>query len=190
MLGLQVCAVTCSFSLCLLSHFLCQSHAVSYLLIAVALQYKTSNLASVPPALLSLPRIAFGVLGYRCFHVIGFTLNLRISFGSGAMWTILILPVQEQGYCLTFLVAETKIPNTQVKGGGKVYLAHSLRRFQSAVSWPLGRMAQQKGVAEEKQLMTEQGSRRQRGRAAAVAAVVAAAPAVSRPFCFTQAPHP
>lgn len=45
---------------------------------------------------------------------------------------------------VTFNIAETKYPALRVKGG-KAYLAHSLWRFQSIVSWLQARMAHGKG---------------------------------------------
>ena len=90
--------------------FLCQHHTV---LMTVALQYNLKSGRLIPPAPFFLLKTALAIWGLLCFHMncvifcsssvknaignlVGIALNLQSAFGSIVIFTIVILPTQEQ----------------------------------------------------------------------------------------------
>ena len=91
--------------------FLCQYHTV---LMTAALQYSLKSGRLIAPAPFFFLRTALAIWGLLCLHMnceifcsssvknpignlIEITLNLQIAFGSIVIFTILILPTQENG---------------------------------------------------------------------------------------------
>ena len=80
----------------------------------------------MPPEVLLLYRIVLAILGFLIFHMMlstvlsrsmknfagilmGIALNLQIAFGKNAIFTMLIMPVQEHGRFFYFLLQITLI---------------------------------------------------------------------------------